>query len=182
MEFDDEIGIIEKYAFVYCSSLRSVKFLGVKIIQACAFTCCTALKHVDFGDKLERIEKSAFFYCRSLRTVKMPPSIRTIECNAFGDCEQLTDLELPEDLETLEGSTFKNCRSLRRSLFLAVGVFYGCIKLATIDLVGGIHNTVASLHLESWRNEVTDEISRINQVLPNKESNSITPEVQQWMR
>ncbi len=161
--------------------------MGVKIIQACAFTCCTALQRVEFGDKLQTIEKSAFFYCRSLRSVTMS-TVRTIECNAFGDCEQLTELELPEDLETLQGSAFKNCKRLRRIALplkddmIAVDVFHGCIKLATIDLVGGIYDTVASLHLESWRNELTDESNRINQELPTTQSNSITPEVQQWMR
>ena len=45
-------------------------------------------------------------------------------------------------------------------------VFSGCPKLTTVDLVGGINNTVASLHLERWKNEMKDEINNINQVLP----------------
>ncbi|KAK1742653.1 hypothetical protein QTG54_006250 [Skeletonema marinoi] len=58
--------------------------------------------------------------------------------------------------------------------------FAFCPNLTTINLVGGIHNTIASLHLESWRNEMKEEINRINQVLP------ITPlktgAIQQWIR
>eukprot|EP00985_Skeletonema_marinoi_P011254 scaffold5329_cov126-Skeletonema_marinoi.AAC.9 len=59
-------------------------------------------------------------------------------------------------------------------------VFYKCSKLATVDLVGGIHNTVASLHLESWRNEMRGEINRINQALPSMLPET-TAEIQQWM-
>ena len=33
-------------------------------------------------------------------------------------------------------------------------------------LVGATHNTVASLHMESWRNEMNAEINLINQTIP----------------
>ena len=38
--------------------------------------------------------------------------------------------------------------------------------VTVVDLVGGIHETVASLHIERWRAEMISEINRINQVLP----------------
>ena len=60
-------------------------------------------------------------------------------------------------------------------------VFYGCTDLTSVDLVGGIHKTVQSLHLERWRNEMKDEINRINQTLPSIASDK-TSAMQQWMR
>ncbi len=48
----------------------------------------------------------------------------------------------------------------------------------------GVHNTVASLHLESWRNEVMDEINRIKQILQLTDTTypcQKTTEVQQWI-
>ena len=44
--------------------------------------------------------------------------------------------------------------------------FDDCGKLTTFDLVGGIHKTISHLSLQSWRNEMNQEINRINQVLP----------------
>mmetsp|Transcript_24625 Transcript_24625/g.39943 ORF Transcript_24625/g.39943 Transcript_24625/m.39943 type:complete len:154 (+) Transcript_24625:187-648(+) len=66
------------------------------------------------------------------------------------------------------------CTSLRGNVFAC------CSKLTTVDLVGGIHNTVASLHLEIWRSEMTDEINRMNQTLPTITGDK-TPAIQQWM-
>jgi hypothetical protein len=50
-----------------------------------------------------------------------------------------------------------------------------------MTIVGGIHNTIASLHLESWRNQMKGEIIRINQVLPGifQEKGA---EIREWMR
>jgi len=51
-----------------------------------------------------------------------------------------------------------------------------------VALVGGIRKTVAKLHLESWRNEIREEIDRINEVLSNTPSRKKTVEIQQWIR
>ena len=59
--------------------------------------------------------------------------------------------------------------------------FNGCEQLATVDLVGGIHKTIASLHMESMRTEMITEINRINQVLPNTRSRQKSDVVRQWM-
>eukprot|EP00577_Skeletonema_sp_RCC1716_P027014 CAMPEP_0113397590 /NCGR_PEP_ID=MMETSP0013_2-20120614/14475_1 /TAXON_ID=2843 ORGANISM="Skeletonema costatum, Strain 1716" /NCGR_SAMPLE_ID=MMETSP0013_2 /ASSEMBLY_ACC=CAM_ASM_000158 /LENGTH=151 /DNA_ID=CAMNT_0000282211 /DNA_START=421 /DNA_END=876 /DNA_ORIENTATION=+ /assembly_acc=CAM_ASM_000158 len=59
-------------------------------------------------------------------------------------------------------------------------VFSFCPKLTTVGLVGGIHKTIASLHLESWRHEMKDEINRINQDLPTHAAGK-TPLVRDWM-
>jgi hypothetical protein len=40
--------------------------------------------------------------------------------------------------------------------------------LSRVDILAeGIHKTISSFHMESWRNEMKDEIDRINQTLPN---------------
>ena len=115
------------------------------------------------------------------------PSVRTIGEVAFSDCYELTDLELPEGLETVEEGAFGHCRRLRRialplkNRMFGGDVFKCCPNLTSVGLVGGIHNTVQSLHLESWRNDMKGEINRINQVLTNTNSRKTRP-VQQWMR
>jgi hypothetical protein len=62
-----------------------------------------------------------------------------------------------------------------------INVSLYCRNLTTVTIVGGIHKTIASLHLESWRNDMRQEINRINQVLPSHPYRK-TAEIQQWIR
>jgi len=91
-------------------------------------------------------------------------SVRNFGSLSFCNCKQLTDLDLA-----------LNC-------IIGDDVFFNCPKLTKINLVGGIHKTVASLHLERWRNEMKGEINRINEILPNTTSSQKTAEIQEWMR
>eukprot|EP00984_Skeletonema_dohrnii_P013105 scaffold5400_cov105-Skeletonema_dohrnii-CCMP3373.AAC.5 len=128
------------------------------------------------------------------KSVKIFPA-RHSNVVAFASCWQLTDLDLPEGLETIEQRAFQNCQDLKRIAIplkdgmgadgmIGDNVFSFCPKLTTVDLVGGIHNTIASLHLDRWRNEMMGEINRINQFLltTNSDENENTEAIQQWIR
>ena len=180
-------------AFQYCKSLKLINLKSAVEIDSWAFYVCEDLESVEFGDRLETIGKSAFDGCYSLTHLKLP-SIITIEEFAFYNCRRLTDIELSERLETIESSAFYNCDRLqriaiplKRDLFAFSNVwqrytqFNACEQLTTVDLVGGIHKTVTSLHLETWRNEMIADINRINQVLPNTAADDKTNEIRQWM-
>jgi len=185
IEMHDGVEIIEQEAFSYCYSL-SIQLLGVRVIGKYAFHNCFALTDVEFGDKLETIGYEAFYSCTSLRTIKIP-KIRVIGEGAFAECVQLTEVELSEDLETVGEEALAYCPRLRRisiplkDNLLGEDVFYECNNLSQIDLVGGIHKTVSSLALDSWRREMNHEIDRINQVLPNTRTYEKTIVIQQWM-
>jgi hypothetical protein len=187
VELHDEIDIIERYAFDKCISLRRIKLLGVKVVEFRAFNNCTFLADVEFGNKLEVIEQWAFVHCNSLRSITMP-SVRNIGAWAFSECEQLTDLGLPEALETVGEYAFAGCPSLRsiamplKDNMLEYGVFNGCPNLTSVALVGEIHKIIASLHLESWRNDMREEIDRINQILSNTPVWEKTVAIQRWIR
>eukprot|EP00984_Skeletonema_dohrnii_P013994 scaffold5857_cov74-Skeletonema_dohrnii-CCMP3373.AAC.2 len=186
VEFHEGIERIERAAFNCCFSLRSVKLMGVKVIEGEVFDFCCGLTDVEFGDMLETIGSHAFYSCTSLRSIIMP-SVKTIGRYAFDNCQQLTDLDLPEGLETVSQGAFDFCQRLRRitiplNCVIDADVFSDCPDLTTVDLVGGIHNTIASLHLETWKNDTKQEINRINQVLPNTTSSQKTAEIQEWMR
>ena len=115
------------------------------------------------------------------------PFVRNIEYKAFYSCYQLTELNLPEGLETVEESAFNNCQRLTRITLplkddmVEDSAFYGCC-LIEVALTGGIHKTVASLHLDSWINEMKGEINRINQTLLYTDHWEKTQKVQHWMR
>ena len=186
VEFHDEIEIIEEYAFLGCWCLRgSIKLLGIQIIKGTAFSS-SDIEDVELGSKLDTIEGEAFYNCQLLRTITMP-SVRTIGKYAFCNCKQLTDLKLPEELEAIGKGAFDNCVSLRRITLplkddmIADDVFDDCPNLTAVDLVEGIHKTVSSLHLESWRNGMTGEINHINQDLPNTDAEQKTQVIREWM-
>jgi hypothetical protein len=71
---------------------------------------------------------------------------------------------------------------LAYGLIIGRNAFNRCDNLSRVDVVaGGIHKTISSLHLESWRNEMKDEIDSINQTLPNTQSSEKAGAIQQWI-
>jgi len=186
VEFHDEIEIIEEYAFHCCSSLRGcIKLLGVKIIKEKAFNECSALTGVEFGDVLETIKFSAFRGCKLFTSIKML-SVRTIGTHVFANCDELYHVEFGEALRTLDIFAFLCCSKLNRialplSCTVRFRAFYKCPNLKIVDLVGGVQNTVTSLHMESWGNELNNNIDRINQTLRVVGNEGKTEAIQQWM-
>ena len=111
--------------------------------------------------------------------------MRTVGQSVFDNCSKLSDVEFGEALSTLQYRAFRNCSELKRIVLPLKGdmiessVFNECTKLQRVDLVGGIHQTVASLHLESWRNEMNN---RVNQVLYTTYAwDGKTDAIKQWM-
>jgi hypothetical protein len=180
------VGRVEEHAFALCSSLSWMGLPGVKIVEYSAFYACFGLFSVQFGKDLETIGESAFDQCTSLRHIKMPCVIR-IGVRAFQDCA-LTELDLPKELEVVEEFAFAGCLSLARvSMPLKDGMiqnkaFLSCDRLSRIDLIGDIHDVVPSLHLEAWRNDMTNEINRINSVLPVTDVQDKTIVIQEWIQ
>ena len=199
VETHDGIRKIGKGTFYYCESLRWMNLKSVVEIGRNAFTRCKNLETVEFGDRLETIGHSAFIGCTSIKHLKLP-SIITMRGFAFSECTGITDVEFSERLETIEELCFYCCEHLqriaiplKRDLF-TVGLLYspddddqrydefdGCEQLTAVDLVGGIHKTVASLHMESWRTEMNTKINQINQDLPNTPVSEKTDEIKRWM-
>ena len=193
--FHDGVEIIEEYAFACCESLPSIKLLGVREIQERAFSNCYDLSGVEFGDRLETIGQYAFFNC-SLRSIKIP-TVGDIEDSAFGHCRKLTEAEFGIDLERIGCHSFYNCPNLQRiaiplkdNLFSLdpydqrYDQFGECDSLTTVDIVGaeGIHKTISSLLLESWKDEMNQEINRINRELPDTPADEKTDLIRLWIR
>ena len=188
----DGIRRVGKYAFRFCS-LRRINLKSAVEIGEGAFWKCENLESVEFGDTLETIGYAAFNRCTSLPHLKLT-SITTIGNCAFNDCTSLIDIEFSERLQTIRTNAYKCCYRLQRiaiplkrnllafnQLMQCYNQFDGCDQLTIVDLVGGVHKTVASLHIESWRTEMIAEINRINQVLPGTSAYGKTYVIQQWM-
>ena len=188
----DGLRKIGRMAFYYCDSLRRINLKSVVQIDEQAFYSCIRLESVEFGDRLETIGTSAFSGC-PLKHLKLP-SLITIGRLAFDDCRDLIDIELSERIEIIGALAFWGCDRLqriavplKRDLFVydtnneEYNQFDDCHRLTTVDLVGGIHKTVASLHMELWTTEMIEEINRINKVLPIIHADDKTNEIIQWM-
>ena len=190
----DGIRRIRENAFRLCKSLRWINLKSAFQIDDYAFCHCKDLESVEFGDQLETIGFCAFSGT-SLKHLNLA-SIITIGEYAFNYCECLTDVELSKRLERMGSHAFGHCPRLqriaiplKRDLFSSItsngsqsnSQFYDCQQLVTVDLVGGIHKTVASLHMDSWRTEMIAEINRINQVLPSTDAYGKTPEIRRWV-
>eukprot|EP00984_Skeletonema_dohrnii_P009432 scaffold3616_cov97-Skeletonema_dohrnii-CCMP3373.AAC.3 len=196
VEMHDGIDRVREEAFHLCHSLLYVNLRRIKILDSFAFSD-SGLTHVD-GDDLEIIRDNAFQGCASLRRVSFP-KVKRIEGCAFEDTS-LTDVEFPETLEFVEGYAFVGNVDLRRiCLPLKVDLFQderpeedeylhqsdtfdACNNLATVELIGGIHETVSSLHMKRWRNDMTKEIDRINVTLPSIPSKQKTNVIRWWLQ
>ena len=193
VETHDGIRKIGRRAFYRCKSLRRINFKSAVEIDYAAFCGCVQLVNVEFGDELETIGGSAFAFCKALKYLKLS-SFFSIGSNAFISCSALIDIELSERLETIDVRAFDSCVQLRRiaiplkrdlfpfdALNEEYTQFRECEQLVTIDLVGGVQKTVASLHMESWSTEMIAEINYINQVLPSSCAVGKTNVIRQWM-
>ena len=161
--------------------------LNVKNVDYSAFYACWDLSSVEFGRYLDTLGESAFDQCNSLETVKIP-FVRRIGHRAFQDTA-ISEFDIPLGCEVVEGCAFSGCQSLARlSMPLKEGMIQptaliGCPKLVHIDLIGGVHDFVASLHLKEWRNEAKFEMNRINHVLPlSGERTDKTTAIMEWIQ
>ena len=167
---------IEEWAFYYCPNLRRVIMPGVKIFEYGAFCNCKALTDVECG-KLEVMKERALFGCKSSRGVNLP-SARIVEYAAFDGCSALTDVKFGSKLERFDNCVFIRCTSLERitiplkdGIITADDTFQECGNLVRVDLVEGeVHETIASLNLEDWINDMNREVNSINQILPNADA------------
>ena len=100
------------------------------------------------------------------------PSVRVVGGDAFQYCTALTSAVFGKDLEIIERNAFIQCVALRRIIiplkdnFMIVNnAFFGCMSLSRVDTIGGKYETVSTLHMETWRNEMEEELDSINQTL-----------------
>ena len=125
--------------------------------------------------KLERIRQWAFRSCESLSSIDLPSAV-IVERLAFSNCELLNYANFTKNLEFIGEMVFIACRSLERitiplknDLFHnTVGdVFRECESLIEVNLVEGqaLENTIATLQLQEWSNDITEKVESINQIL-----------------
>lgn len=135
------------------------------VLEVCdhAFHELYPLRRVKFLG-LRSIGRDAFSFSGLIRADFGPP-LQSIGGSAFYGCERLQTIAIP----------------LKRNLFADLSVFGHCYRLRRVDLVGGIHQVLSSLHFEVWRRHMSGEINRINLILPGTPPSEKTAVIQNWM-
>eukprot|EP00957_Ditylum_brightwellii_P050959 3865102-Ditylum_brightwellii.AAC.1 len=94
-DLDDWIEI-GKYAFYYCSELRSIIIPeGVEEVGKEAFVSCSRLSKVDLPSSFKQIKSGAFNGCGELTSSFIPEGVEVVDNDVFGGCEKLVDVKLP---------------------------------------------------------------------------------------
>ncbi len=110
----------------------------------------------------------------------------------------LTNVEFGNRLQRIGEESFKYCPFLNRitiplkeDIIDDHTIFSGCVALKQVDLIEGalLHETIAALHLEDWRNDMNVEIDSINRILLNRSAGDGTPNhpggktraIQEWI-
>ena len=188
----DGVLKVEHHGFFLCRSLRRVIMPGVKILELNAFNNCGTLTYVECG-KLERIGKNAFVGCR-MSSIDLL-SVKIVDGYAFSGCRNLVNPKFGKVLELIGEGAFHGCRSLecitlplKDDVITADTTFMACEKLHRVDLIG-LHETVAALLMEEWKNDMNEEIGTIYQNLASAPAGDLfyhaggkAREIRTWIR
>jgi len=123
------VKIIESYAFIGCSSLSEVIFLGdgLENIGEGAFNTTTSLKSIDLPETIVFINADAFFNS-GLENIRIPGGVATITIALFSSCTNLTYVILPNSIEHIKLRSFDACTSLKYVFFEGSGSDFEKIK------------------------------------------------------
>ncbi|EJK52998.1 hypothetical protein THAOC_27641 [Thalassiosira oceanica] len=108
-----------------------------------AFSACTNLTEVKFGEGLEIIRDGAFQGCTALRSVTIPSSVTKLGNYAFDTCRNLAVVQFSDGvLQAIGDNAFRDCTTLRSATFSSVAklgqrAFIGCRNLTEVILLGG---------------------------------------------
>ena len=116
--------IIESYEIYYGAFSNNSIIENVEVptsvtgIYEQAFISCSNLKNVTFlGDGATFINARAFSYCKELKSINLPNSLTTIGENAFAKCDKLESITIPDNITIIEPATFDCCISLKNVVF-----------------------------------------------------------------
>lgn len=112
----------EIYQYFLCENKTVCKIVipdAVTAISKNAFTMCSSLSQVEFGENisLTTIPRSVFNGCTSLESIILP-DVTSIEEYAFFGCSALVKITVPASLASVEKHAFDGCSALKE-------VYYG---------------------------------------------------------
>ncbi|MDE5791256.1 MAG: leucine-rich repeat protein, partial [Muribaculaceae bacterium] len=141
LSLGENVGIIDKYMFAYCTGLEELYLPDtIESVGLWGFRGCSSLKKVRFSEKLSQVSDFGFSECTSLDNVIFPASMTSIADNSFSNCTSLKTLDLGKSLMIIGPSAFKNDGALEgieipETLYgLGVEAFANCTSLPYVAI------------------------------------------------
>lgn len=130
------VSVIDYSAFQYCDNLTTVYFPKATIVRSSAFAYCTNLESAVFP-MVTMIGRYAFAYCDNLSMADLP-LVSEIEVMAFQSCSMLSSVNIPAATR-LWSQAFKSCRRLKyvstpEVTYVDNQAFCACYNLSMISL------------------------------------------------
>ena len=94
--------------FQNCPKLTEIDLTDIAVIGEKAFSGCTALQNVLFGNRITYLANAIFLGCSSLTEIILPENIAYIGCECFKDCTSLTAIKYDGVME-IDNNAFENC-------------------------------------------------------------------------
>mgnify|MGYP001623665331 FL=1 len=158
----DTVRFIGDYAFSDCTSLRDIDFgEGLIEIEDLAFVG-SAITRIDLPDSLTIVD--GFYGCEELESVDFGRNVKEIGQSAFQFCNSLEDIDIPSSVYRVGSFAFANCANLKEVDFggseiaeIEFGIFYESPSLESVDLSG--------THIEYVGNSAFYNCPSLSQVL-----------------
>lgn len=99
---------IPDYCFYYVRTLKTVRLSQAKSIGERAFSYCTVLDTIDWGDSLETIAVRAFTNCYKLDDVVLPDTLISVGNYAFQRCDGLKRITLGKGVQKFGDAPFES--------------------------------------------------------------------------
>ncbi len=137
----DELSFIPTGMCFDCNDLKSITIPdSVTTISSNAFSGCSSLETVVFGQGLRKIEGFAFEKT-ALEEVDIPASVKILERGVFLDCSKLKKVVLHEGLEKIpsrvfEGTAIEEIVIPKSVKILDLRAFENCPNLTKIHFAG----------------------------------------------
>ncbi len=142
IHFKKPIRLIEKEAFAFASSLKTIDFSVAdkgKISEGC-FKSCRSVVNMSLPDGIKILPPSCFEGCISLKNIRLPESLEIIEKRCFYNCKLLEEIDLTNRI--IYTSCFENCSSLKSASInqerLYPATFKNCVSLEKMTFSGNI--------------------------------------------
>ena len=173
----DGVTTIQRCAFGRCPRLKRLIIKGVETLGDQAFQACPLVEHVEC-EKLKTIGLCALHGLESLENINLS-SVRLFDNSSVYLCSSLTSMTFGADVRSVDQMALGNCPSLERitiplrnDYFHYNNIFQGCEHLRRVDLLEReeLHETIAALLLDEWRNDMIEEVDSINQILPKSDA------------